>query len=529
MEVSGSYRSRIYSRACCRFMPHASFMLPFLLLAVAVAGCDDSLAPALAALRQNDPAKAKLVLAPLQKQCSESSSYYELVGAANGMAGDSGAAETAFKAAVSLEPKSSRLQAELGAAYLRNKKPQLAAESLARAVALDPSNEAATKYLLASYVELKDWSSAYALFEKMGVEKQPGALRDPLLVLWFAQTLIETGRSRQIDKLFAPDQPAMTPPLLFSLGTLFAEHRMYSTAVKYFLAIPEDKADDAVHFNLGLAYSHLREFEQARRCYFEAIDQHPGHVNAYFRVGLDYASEGDTRKSIPWLLRAHSAEPGNPEIAYALTEQLLQLQYVDTAAKILQQTAALKPSQALLMVAEGDIQQARGDTSAAIGTYQKALARQSALVPALVALARAYVKQGSTAEARTALNTALSKDPSDPPANAELGLLETRQEDWNSAVEHLGKAWAQDHSNTWVALALARACAHINRPEDALALLIPLRPALQDSSAFHLQLAQLYTQLKRPADAQAERDALTAIQEQTQKEFRFESPKTYVY
>ena len=130
MEASGSYRFRIYSRARRRFLPTASFMLPLLLLAIAAAGCDDSLAPALAALRQNDPAKAKLVLAPLQKQCSESSSYYELVGAANGMSGDSAAAESAFKTAVSLEPKSSRLQAELGAAYLRNKKPQLAAEAL---------------------------------------------------------------------------------------------------------------------------------------------------------------------------------------------------------------------------------------------------------------------------------------------------------------------------------------------------------------------------------------------------------------
>jgi tetratricopeptide (TPR) repeat protein len=504
-------------------------MVFFLLLAVATAGCNDSLAPALDALRQNDPAKAKLVLAPLQEQCAQSSSYYELLGAANGMSGDSTAAESAFKAAVSLEPKSSRLQAELGAAYLRNKKPQLAAEALAQALALDPSNDAARKYLLGSYIELKDWSHAYAVFERMGAEKQPGALRDPILVLWLAQTLIETDRGRQIDRLLAPDQPVMTPPLLFSLGTLFAEHRMYSTAVKYLRAIPEDKADDAVHFNLGLAYSHLREFEKARKCYFEAIDQHPGHVSAYFRVGLDYASEGNTRKSIPWLLRAHSSEPGNAEIAYALAEQLLQLQYIDTAAEILKQAAAGNPSHVLLMVAAGDIQQARGDTAAAIETYKKALARQPTLTPALVAIARAYVKQGNDADARIALNTALSKDPSDPPANAELGLLEARQEDWNAAVEHLEKAWTQDHSNTWVALALARAYGHINRTADAVGLLLPLRPALQDSSAFHLQLAQLYTQLKRPADAQAEREALTAIQEQTQKEFHFENPKTYIY
>ena len=84
-------------------------------------------------------------------------------------------------------------------------------------------------------------------------------------------------------------------------------------------------------------------------------------------------------KSIPWLLRAHSAEPGNPEIAYALTEQLLQLQYVDTAAKILQQAAALQPSHALLMVAEGDVQQARGGHRRPL-IPTRALARQTALV-----------------------------------------------------------------------------------------------------------------------------------------------------
>ena len=335
-------------------------MMSFLLLVVAAAGCSDSLAPALSALRQNDPVKAKSVLAPLQKQCSDSSSYYELLGAANGMAGDSAAAENAFKTAATLDPQSSRLQAELGAAYLRNKKPQLAAQALTRALELDPSNQPAAKYLLASYVELKDWPHASALFDRMGADKQPGVLRDPLLVFWFAQTLIGTNRAGRIDDLLAPDQPVMTPALLFSLGTLFAEHRMYSTAVKYLKAVPADNADDAVHFNLGLAYSHLRDFDHARKCYFEAIDQHPGHVTAYFRVGLDYASEGDARKSIPWLLRAHTWEPGNPEIAYALAEQLLLLEYVDTAAQILKQAAGVTPSHPLLIVADGDMQQARG-------------------------------------------------------------------------------------------------------------------------------------------------------------------------
>jgi predicted Zn-dependent protease len=183
----------------------------------------------------------------------------------------------------------------------------------------------------------------------------------------------------------------------------------------------------------------------------------------------------------------------------------------------------------LLIVADGDLKQARGETAAAIETYKTALTRQPGLVAALVALARAYVRQGNDTEARTALKTALSKDPSDPPANAELGLLEARHEELNPALEHLGKAWNGDRSNTRVALALARAYGHTDHPEEALRLLEPLRSTLHDSSAFHLQLAQLYTQLQRPAEAQAEREAVTAIQAHEQSGLRFESAKTYIY
>jgi predicted Zn-dependent protease len=181
------------------------------------------------------------------------------------------------------------------------------------------------------------------------------------------------------------------------------------------------------------------------------------------------------------------------------------------------------------MVAQGDLQQSRGDLSGAIDSYKKALAQQPGSVAALVALARAHVKQGNDNLARAVLKDALSKDPTDPPANAELGLLDTRQEDWSSAVEPLRKAWSQDSSNSRVALALARAYSHLNRLEDALSLLVPLHSSLQDSPAYHLQLAQLYAQLQRPADAKAEREALAAIQAHSQSELHFESAKTYVY
>ena len=123
---------------------------------------------------------------------------------------------------------------------------------------------------------------------------------------------------------------------------MFAKHGEYQRAIKYFRQIPSESADDAVYFNIGLAYSHLHQFEEARKLYFQAIDQHPQYVEAYFRVGLDLAASGDSRKAIPWLFRAREFAPGRADIAYALTEQLVSLQYLDTARQIA--TEALETS-----------------------------------------------------------------------------------------------------------------------------------------------------------------------------------------
>jgi len=503
--------------------------LAVFLSALAVAGCSDSLRPAAVALQQNDAARASALLNPLRVQCSQSSTFYELLGIAQELSGRSPAAEDAFRTAISLDQNSPRLLTEFGSVYLQNKKPADAAKVLEKALALDPSSIAAAKYLIAASVQLGAWQRASVLFEQIGAERALKISEDPILVLWFARTLIETNQAGRIDDLLTPQRPGMSPALLFSLGTLFAEHRLYAMAVQYLRQIPVEQVDDAVYFNLGLAYSHLRKFVDARRCYFQAIDLHPGHVDAYFRVGLDYASNGDARMSIPWFLRAHEQAPSRPDISYALAEQLVQLNYLDTAQEILVRAMAASPANSLLFVVDGDLKLARGDAAAAIDSYQKALTQEPRSVVALVGLAHAAISQGKDEQAYKFLRLALSNNPQDPSANGALGLIEVRQSRWESAFEHLSRAWAQDRSNFGVALGLARAYRSLNRPAEALQLLTSLRPTVQHSSAFHLELAQLYTQLHRTIDARTERDAVTRLEAQSAEVLHFDSPKTYVY
>jgi tetratricopeptide (TPR) repeat protein len=502
----------------------------FLILLLSVVGsCGQDVEPAIAALRQKDAVKALLLLDPLRERCSQSSAFYEVLGLASELSGNKSAAEEALGRAVALDGRSSRLFTELGATLLQNGKPADAAKALDQALVIDPSNMVASKYAIGAAVESRHWRRASELFQRSGLENSEAALKqEPILILWLAQTLVETKQSDRIDSLLSPDKNAMLPGLLFSLGTLFAQHGMYERAVECFTRVPPESADDALCFNLGLSYSHLQRFDKARQFYFEAIDKHPGHLDAYFHVGLDYIAGGEPRMGIPWLFKAHSLATARSDIAYALAEQLVALEYLNTATEVLAQTLSSAPHDPLLLVADGDLRRAQGDLPAALVIYQKVLAEHPGMPAALVGLARVNLSQGKDEQARALLKRAVDANPQDPLVNGELGLLEAHHDEWDNALEHLGRAWRQSRSNPEIALELARAYQRKKRPQDALQLLASIRPAMQGSSAFHLQLAQLYAFLHRTADAQAERDTLSSLQAHSQDVLHFENPRTYV-
>jgi predicted Zn-dependent protease len=341
--------------------------------------------------------------------------------------------------------------------------------------------------------------------------------------------LIATNQNDRIHSVLSPQRRQMSPALLFSLGTLFAQHRMYQLAVDYLKQVPDQNADDAVYFNLGLSYSHLLRFDEARKCYFQAIDQRSGHTDAYLHVGLDYASSGQPRMGIPWLLHAHALAPARPDITYALVEQLIVLEYFDTAKELLQQGLNGSEPDPLLLVAAADLKHGQGDEAAALGMYRKALAQRPGLVPALVGVAKAEISKGNDTEAKKFLQEALSHDPDDPPANAELGRLEARDGDSNTALGHLQHAFALNHADTNVALEIARVYLRQKQPSSALRVLTSISSAMRHSPEFHFELARVYSLLGRAEDARAERDAFTNLQASARNDLRFESPRTYVY
>jgi predicted Zn-dependent protease len=233
--------------------------------------------------------------------------------------------------------------------------------------------------------------------------------------------------------------------------------------------------------------------------------------------------------AIPWLFHAHGLAPARSDITYALAEQLIELEYFDTAKEVLAQELYSVQQDALLLVAAGDLKRVQGNTAAAIDSYQKALAEHPQLPAALVGIARADISQSRDGEARKLLQAALSGDPEDAFANGELGRLEARDGNSKAALEYLGRAWERNQSNTDVALELARVYVRQNRPSTALQLLGSISPVMQQSPAFHFELSRLYSLLGRPGDARAEQNAFISLQAAPKDALHFENPRTYVH
>jgi tetratricopeptide (TPR) repeat protein len=336
------------------------------------------------------------------------------------------------------------------------------------------------------------------------------------------------GKFNQLDDVVAQNAARLSPPLLFSLAGLYARAQRYPQVVSLLTRIPAAQADQAVYFNLGLAYSHLHRFDDARRSYFAAIDKHSGYAEAYLHVGIDYAESNQPRFALPWLYRARQLSTDPAKVDYPLTQQLIRLRYFDSADAILSHDLTSSPDRPLLVTATGDLALARGNYVKARELYGKALTSILALPPALLGLARCAKAEGKNDEARKYFQQVLAADHDNPMANGELGIIELSDGNAKVAVGYLERSCQFDSSNVVVGVALSRLYRQWNQPMRSLNRLEKLNPQQSSSIDLHLELSRVYAALHRPREAQAELQIVKDLQSQKTASLQFEDPGTYV-
>lgn len=329
---------------------------------------------------------------------------------------------------------------------------------------------------------------------------------------------------------FLPKRAERAPSALrFVLGTKLAQHGYFREAIAQFEAIPAADRDSALTFNTALAYSRLRDFDSARRYYFSTIDLEPDYVEAYFRIGLDLAANGETNLSIPWLLRARRIAPARPDIAFAVSEELISASYFQSAEAILDFAIAQNPKDPLLRVAQGDLALGRQQFEQATKYYRQALTMQPGLSLASVGLARAMASQQQQREATEILRAVLAREPDNIAANAEFGRLELEAGEWRDAIPKLEIARRADPGNSKIRMSLARAYRRSGRADKALELLLLKAASGPPDRAYHLEIAHAYEALKRDGEARREMETVRQIANFEQKGLKFVPPSLYIH
>lgn len=351
---------------------------------------------------------------------------------------------------------------------------------------------------------------------------------DPKRSLRLAECLMEAGDKVALAQMLPRPGGSVSPALRFALGTKLAQHGYFREAIRQFEAIPAADRDAAVTFDTGLAYSRLREFGTARRYYFSTIDLDPDNVEAYFRIGLDFAANGETNLSIPWLLRARRMAPARPDIGFAVSEELLSANYFQSAEGILQSAIALNSKDPLLRVAQGDAALGRQQFDQAAGYYRQALAIDPALALASVGLARAIAANQQQAEATEILHAVLAREPSNSAGNAELGRIEAEAGQWQDAIPRLEIAKKADPGNSKIRISLARCYRRSGRADKALEVLSQVSSPPPDR-AYHLEIAQAYQALKRAGEARREMETVRQMDSLEQKGLKFVPPSLYIH
>lgn len=496
------------------------------LLALLASDCLAEIQQGRRALQDGKPGLAGEVLQAASGKCPGSAEVYDLLGIADDMLGQAADAERAFREAIRLDPRIARPRTNLAVNLLRTGRQAEALRELEAVVALEPANPVANANLAAWYTHNRDFVRALRAFNAIGAERSTAVRQDPKLLLGLTECLLVTGQPKRALTLLPPAAENRPASFRFSLGTLLAGYGLYRDAIGQMELVPAAEADAAVFFNLGLAHSHLRQSDAARECYFAAIDRQPEHVDAYFRIGVDFAENGESAKAIPWLFRARRIAPERADIVFALSEELIASGYFQTATAILDTADLRNP---LLRVAQGDCALEQQRVPEAEGHYRGALEIDSSLAPASIGLARALAGGQRQSEALQVLQEVLARDPANVAAHAEAGHLEAGLGNCTGALSHLENAWRLDSSKTAVALDLARCYRRTKQAAHGLHLLLSIRTKPDGDRAWHYELSQLYTALGRAGDAQREAATARELDRANKEGMRFVPPTIYIH
>jgi tetratricopeptide (TPR) repeat protein len=302
--------------------------------------------------------------------------------------------------------------------------------------------------------------------------------------------------------------------------------------------------------NLGAAYVHLGQFDDAIAQYDAALKIEPSNATVRLNLALAYYKSGRPNEAIRPLKIVVATNPDAKNAYLILADCYLQTGQYPDAVTLLQPREAMFPDDLAFayvlgtaLVRTGDERQGQlyidrifknGDSAeghllmgiahlnqfdypAAKTELESALRLNPSLPTANSAYGRALLGLGDQAEAERAFRKELSVNINDFESNLMLGSMRKNARDFDAALTYLNRAVAIHPGDLTARKLVASLKLQTGAVAEAAAMLEQIVAESPDAVDAHVQLATAYNRLKRKDDADRERAIVDRLNREIQE------------
>lgn len=155
------------------------------------------------------------------------------------------------------------------------------------------------------------------------------------------------------------------------LNTQLGNHEIAVAMYKTGIALKPDYAK--AHFNLGLAYLHLKRYTDAIAAYKTAIAFNPNYATAYYNMGITYGRLGRYTDAITAYKKAITIKPDYAEANYNMGVSYLHLKRYTDAIAAYKKAIAINPDYAGVYLCLGVVYERMERYADAVAAYKGAV------------------------------------------------------------------------------------------------------------------------------------------------------------
>lgn len=308
--------------------------------------------------------------------------------------------------ASTLAPNSSFARRVLARAYDRSNMPVEAIRAYREAVALDPEDTYARRFLIRAALDREDYSLARRHSEAL-LRMEPKWRESHFLA-----GLVE-----------------------FRAGAYPKAHAHYLDALR------NSKTPYAeAWYNLGLLARRTGKPQEAVAAYTKALQARPAYLAAWNNLGLVYMDTGDYAKAEASFRKAIELDPSYIGAWTNLGDGFSRQERYTDAIRAYQTSLSLAPNRVASRLKLAIVLRKIGQIEKAIEVYERLVADEPRYVRAWYNLGVALAASNRFDESERAYRTALSIDPNHFRSLKNLGLLEARRGKWVVAEPRLTEA-----------------------------------------------------------------------------------------